>query len=580
MRRPRAGRRTWDPRVRLATVPAAAVGASAGSVLVFGWSGLVIATLVGVFLCRWVLTTARSLRAESLDIDSAIVGRTLHASRQASDEERRIIQNASHSVRSSVQRTLELLRAALRAQSAVVLWTRSSDQTVRVREAETCSDHLRGGVFDARAGILAELRRDATLFDEIDGIDGRFPWYEPGHEPGSAIAVALVRDGVPLGYLVVDRARGDIAFDDVDLIAVRSAAEQVSLAIHMEFLVLEAAAASRDIAALDTAASQLNHALTVDEVCGVARDILEQFTEFDFFAVTEASLENSDQRVVFADGVGSESVRDAEFETGDDLASRAVRYGESLPYDGRIAEPGTTPVLGANAIPHARSVLVFPLTMPQGTIGTLTIASAHADAFSDVPRNLFGILVNHVAAALSNAMAYSRMVRMATTDGMTGLTNHRTFKERGAEALARANRSRRPLSLILTDIDHFKQVNDTHGHAVGDEVIKGVADVLASSARDVDVTARYGGEEFAVLLEDTDADTAERIAERIREKVKMLTFEGAHGPFGVTISMGVAEYVDSTIACLVDEADQGLYAAKRGGRDRVVRFHRTDIAAA
>lgn len=579
MRGPRARRTQLDPRLRLAAVPVAAV-ASVWCAGVFSpWLGFAVAALGAAGLTRWALRKAREHRAESLDIDSAIVNRTMFASRQATDEERRIIQNASHSVRSSVQRTLQLLRAALRAQSALVLWTRSSDQTVRVREAETSSSHLCGGIFAANAGVLAQLRRDGTIVERARGVDGLFPWYEPGHEPGSAIAVPLVRDGVPLGFLVVDRPVGARRFDDVDIIAVESAAEQVAIAIHMEFLVLEAAAASRDIAALDRAASRLNHALTVADVCNAARDILGEFAEFDSFVVTEASLEDGTQTVIFADGPWAEGLVGAAFAPGEDLASRAVRCNEALPYDGRLHDAGT-PVFGTRTLDGARSLLVHPLVMPQGTVGTISMASSREDAFAHVPRSLLGIPVNHVAAALSNALAYSRAMRMATTDGMTGLTNHRTFKERGAEAVARAHRSGRPLSLILTDIDHFKRVNDTHGHAVGDEVIKGVAAVLASSARDVDLTARYGGEEFAILLEDADADAAERIAERIRHKVKSLRFDGSTGPFGVTLSLGVARLVDSNLACLVDEADRALYEAKRGGRDRVVRFERRGAAAA
>jgi diguanylate cyclase (GGDEF)-like protein len=238
------------------------------------------------------------------------------------------------------------------------------------------------------------------------------------------------------------------------------------------------------------------------------------------------------------------------------------------------------PVYGERGIPGARSLLVFPLSMAQGVIGCLCIASRDAEGFTGAPRNLLGILVHHVAAALSNALAYSRMVQMATTDGMTGLTNHRTFKERGVLAIARAKRSGRPMSLIMTDIDHFKLVNDTHGHAVGDEVIRGVSAILAASARDVDIVARYGGEEFALLLEDCDVGGAEAIAERIRVAIKESEFDGSEGLFGVTLSLGVSEYGDETLGELVDSADKALYEAKRGGRDKVVLATKIQAVAA
>ncbi len=546
---------------------------------VSAWLALAVGIIAGGICGAWMLKRVREIHNATLDIDSAIVGRAMFATRPASDEERRIIQNASHSVRSSVRRTLQLLRAALRAQSAVVLWSRSGDHTVRVREAETCSDHFRGGTFDARAGILGRVDRDLAIVNDATDQPELFPWYEAGHEPAAAIAVALVRDGIPLGCLVVDRAPGDSPFDDVDVIAVRSAAEQVAIAIHMEFLVLEAATAARDIAVLDTAASKLNRALTVEEVCVEARAILANFVPFSFFAVTECHMPTGDHTVLHADGPWSDGLHGARFPSGEDIVSLAVRCNEALPYNGRHESPGKA-VFGEHCVPQAQSLLVLPLAMPQGVVGTLTIASESHDAFSGAGRNLLGILVHHVAAALSNALAYSRMVRMATTDGMTGLTNHRTFKERGEEALARAKRSGRPLSVILTDIDHFKAVNDTHGHAVGDLVIKGVSDVLASSARDVDIVARYGGEEFAIVLEECDEESATVIAQRIRERVAELSFEGSDGPFSVTISLGVAQLDEGSLGELVDESDRALYAAKRGGRNQVVQSSSLQVCAA
>jgi diguanylate cyclase (GGDEF)-like protein len=476
---------------------------------------------------------------------------------------------------------LQLLRASLRAQSAIVLWSRSNDAKVRIREAETCSDHLRGRTFGVHEGVLGTLRfgSDIAIVNNASAQPGLFPWYAEGCGPGAAVAVPLLRDGIPLGFLIVDRAQGDPPFDDVDAIAVRAAAEQIALSIHMEFLVLEAATAHRDIAVLDAAASRLNRALTISDVFTEARGILGEFVDFDFLALTENDVETGEQRVLHSEGFGSDGLTGHTFSAGEDLASLAARCNECLPYNGRLARPGV-PVFGDRSVPGARSLLVFPLSMAQGVIGSLCIASGGDDGFSGAPRNLLGILVHHVAAALSNALAYSRMVQMATTDGMTGLTNHRTFKERGAEALARAKRSGRPLSLIISDIDHVKGVNDTHGHAMGDTVIKRVATLLTVSARDVDIVARYGGEEFAILLEECDAEAASQIAERIREAIKETEFDGAEGPFGVTLSLGVCEYQTGNLSELIDEADKALYIAKRGGRDRVVQAGRPQVAAA
>jgi diguanylate cyclase (GGDEF)-like protein len=164
------------------------------------------------------------------------------------------------------------------------------------------------------------------------------------------------------------------------------------------------------------------------------------------------------------------------------------------------------------------------------------------------------------------------MEKMATTDGLTGLTNHRTFQSRADEQVALARRYNRKLSLVLTDVDHFKSVNDTYGHPVGDQVLKGVAKILQETARDTDVVARYGGEEFALVMPETDAAGAKVIAERIRERVMATTFQTELGPLKITLSLGIATFPDSGTEkhVLIEKADQCLYFAKHHGRNKSV----------
>src|SRR5262249_29217286 len=145
-----------------------------------------------------------------------------------------------------------------------------------------------------------------------------------------------------------------------------------------------------------------------------------------------------------------------------------------------------------------------------------------------------------------------------------------TFQTRADEALAQAKRYGRHCSVVLVDVDHFKSVNDTHGHPAGDRVLQGVARILRQQARDTDIVARYGGEEFAIVMPQTDARGAKVIAERIRECVGSSPFSTEQGPLRVTVSLGLATYpVDGTEKQqLIDLADQALYQAKRQGRNR------------
>jgi diguanylate cyclase (GGDEF)-like protein len=218
------------------------------------------------------------------------------------------------------------------------------------------------------------------------------------------------------------------------------------------------------------------------------------------------------------------------------------------------------------------SLLVLPLLVKDQVVGTFTVAAKRAFAFPTDRREMLGVIANQVAISLQNAHMYQALEEQATTDGLTGLVNHRTFQERFSAMLGRADRHKFPVSLILTDIDHFKKVNDTHGHPIGDEVLRRVAGILGASARKIDIVARYGGEEFAIVLEATDRAGARQLAERIRGDVSKQQFKSAKGTFQVTLSLGVASYPEDAAAkeIIIARADESLYAAKHGGRNQTV----------
>jgi diguanylate cyclase (GGDEF)-like protein len=165
--------------------------------------------------------------------------------------------------------------------------------------------------------------------------------------------------------------------------------------------------------------------------------------------------------------------------------------------------------------------------------------------------------------------------QLSFTDGLTHLHNHRYFQDRLRLEAKRADRSRDPLALLLFDIDNFKWLNDRHGHAAGDEVLRRVATILDHTARETDLVARYGGEEFALLAPRTDAKGATHLAERVRQAVAESSFHGlvpdAESGISVTTSVGVSVYA-SDIKRFFDEADRALYQAKREGKDCVVLF--------
>ncbi len=176
-----------------------------------------------------------------------------------------------------------------------------------------------------------------------------------------------------------------------------------------------------------------------------------------------------------------------------------------------------------------------------------------------------------------------RLYALSLTDGLTQIANHRSFQERLRDEFRRAQRYDDPLALILIDLDHFKEINDAHGHVAGDLVLKNVAACVRQSVRETDFTARYGGEEFAIILPKTQLPGALTVAERVWTDVGLLKLGSGAKTYKVTASLGLAGYPSRSVASaeqLVRCADEALYRAKREGRNKIAIYQSTTFAEA
>jgi diguanylate cyclase (GGDEF)-like protein len=215
--------------------------------------------------------------------------------------------------------------------------------------------------------------------------------------------------------------------------------------------------------------------------------------------------------------------------------------------------------------------MIVPLRTDKGSIGILLMPPSGSGA----PYGLSDLqFVTRIVRFASIAIENANLFRQATTDRMTGLFSHHFFEKTLDEELERARRYKSTFCLLMFDIDHFKNFNDTYGHLQGDKIIQEIARQLARSIRQVDFPARYGGEEFAVILPAVDIKGAVVVAERIRRKIETFAFASANGgpPLHVTVSVGVAEFDPETVYApseIVRDADRALYQSKEKGRNRV-----------
>lgn len=222
-----------------------------------------------------------------------------------------------------------------------------------------------------------------------------------------------------------------------------------------------------------------------------------------------------------------------------------------------------------------RSVICLPLASDSQRLGVIYFYRNDRDDFEFEEIELIRTFSRLAAHAIQNAQVHATAVDMAEHDALTGLHNRRKLEQRLREEFLRAQRLRHALALVVLDVDRFKSINDSHGHAAGDAVLKALAQIFRREVRDIDLAARSGGEEFVFVLPGTDGTEAYRAAERIRSAVAAQPIMLHTGTvLTVTVSLGIASYPQSadSVDTLIANADRALYAAKRDGRDRSVLY--------
>jgi diguanylate cyclase (GGDEF)-like protein len=459
--------------------------------------------------------------------------------------------------------------------ACITLWDEEHETTMLAaangpfREAYTAIQFMNGEATMTSAVLKTCCVLVAEDVNHSEYISPRVAAMLPTH---SMIGLPLISDGHKLGAALIG-CNQPRKFTQKDITLGEEVSAQIALAMSkMRLLEVEKRRAD-ELDALRATVADISSELELEILLN---KILERATTLLNATGGDLGLYEEDLneiRIVVSHNMGKDytSTRMA---WGEGAMGRAIETNLPLVIPDYQQWEGRSPQY--QDVPY-HAVVAVPLHIRGRTIGALGIVDGRPKrVFSSGDQRLLYLFAQQAAIAIENAQLFDEIERQSITDMLTSLYNRRGLSEFGQRELDRASRFWRPFSVILLDIDKFKQINDKYGHVLGDHVLVSLAKRLQSELRKIDILGRYGGEEFVILLPETDEHSAYLVAERLRKSVEKTPFETARGAITITISLGVTcqREVKQELASLIDQADTAMYRAKRRGRNRTCIFER------
>lgn len=457
---------------------------------------------------------------------------------------------------------------------SAVLAVKSAKGKLYVRELVSDSHNLKeeaGLDLKGSAFTWITTNKEPLRIPRISDPAGALGYYQGRVAARSFVGAPILSDGEVEGVLALDSLRDD-AFSDDKLGILKVAVHQVATLLAQIRQIERVKREARDFKALHDFAKQVSSCSNVVELMNLFLHVLSDRLQPEFTAV--AVLLNEGEAKVEAVGDQKWKPLDGKvFPSAEGLVGWALDSGQYLYYE-RAEAASRRPVFAENIkLPDFGSLLIHPFGSREEPLGALVVGWNAGLALDNGALAFCDILCQQVALGLLQIRALEKLKEMATTDELTGLKNRRIFFEVAHEAAKRSKRYHQPLSILLIDLDFFKRINDTYGHAGGDEVLRRVAELMEGHARETDLPARIGGEEFAMLMPHTDERGAATLAERLRMAAAGLRVKWEDLPVKITVSIGITQLDgNQTVEQMLEHADQALYFAKQNGRNRVERF--------
>ncbi len=407
-----------------------------------------------------------------------------------------------------------------------------------------------------RTGQPLLIRSDLEKVRERIGVT-----YVPPRPAKCFCGVPILFGGKPAGVIAVLNTEREFVFEQRDLEVLQTAAGQVAVAVENARLFAEEQRRSRQLGFLNsiskTAISSEDGEQMLAEIVGH----IQRNFRFDHIGIGILDYGTKEIEIKAEAGATAQALG-KRIPLGVGIVGRVARTMESALVQGISAGQ----VQGV--LPESRAVLCIPITYGDTLLGVLNVESQNEDAFSPQDVLIMNTLADLLATALHNSFVFQKLQQQSITDGLTGIKTRRFFWEAASSEWRRASRSGRPFSVILMDLDKFKEVNDGLGHLEGDLVLARVGRLLEQKCRQSNVVARYGGDEFIILMPETSVEQAQALAERLRHWITTDPMLSGHK---ITGSFGVASFPLHGFSAedIIRIADAGMYVSKRAGGDRV-----------
>ena len=407
-----------------------------------------------------------------------------------------------------------------------------------------------------RTGQPLLIRSDLDRARERLGVT-----FRPQRPAKSFCGVPILVGGKAKGVMVALSIEREHVFEQRDLEVLKTAAGQVSVAIENARLFAEEQRRSHQFAFLNSVSKTAISSDDAEQMLGeIVRHIQKNF-QFDHIGI----------------GILDYATKEIEIraEAGTTAHEKGKKISVSSGIIGRVARTGEAAIVRSGDGSHAqgllstsRSVLCLPITYGESLLGVLNVESEQENAFSSEDQLVMNTLADLLATALHNSFVFQKLQQQSITDGLTSIKTRRFFWEALSAEWKRASRSGRSFSVVLVDLDKFKEVNDTFGHMEGDLVLARVGRLLEQKCRQSNVVARYGGDEFVILMPETGVDQAQILAERLR---LWLATDPMLSEHHITGSFGVATFPVHGFSAedIIRVADAGMYVSKKAGGDRV-----------